>query len=83
MSRCSAESLRGGNLEQNADVIRRILSSTATREQSEVALLNAAAVIYVAGRAPDIRAGLELARESVRSGNAQSKLDELVEFTNR
>jgi anthranilate phosphoribosyltransferase len=49
----------------------------------DIALLNAAAVTYVAGKAPGIAEGLQLARDSVRSGRAQRKLQDLIEFGRR
>lgn len=39
--------------------------------------MNAGAALYVAGRAPDLRAGVALAREALASGAAAAKLAEL------
>jgi anthranilate phosphoribosyltransferase len=80
---CAPEELRGGDATHNADIIRRILAGEATRAQAEIAILNAAAGIYVAGRAPDMRQALEVARESVASGQAAGKLVQLVELSGR
>jgi anthranilate phosphoribosyltransferase len=79
---CDAAALRGGELEANANIIRRILAEEGTRPQMEIALLNAAAVIYVAGRADNLAAGLKLAREAVRDGSAQRVLDRLMVVSN-
>ena len=49
----------------------------------DIVLLNAGATIYVAGLAPDIEQGIELARHAVASGDAKNKLQELAAFTNR
>lgn len=83
LERCGPEALRGGEAQHNAEIIRRILTGSATRAQSDVALLNAAGAIYVAGRVPDLQAALEQARESVRSGRAWQKLQDLVNFCRR
>jgi anthranilate phosphoribosyltransferase len=80
---CTAAALRGGDVQLNAAIVRRVLRGEATRPQMDVALLNAAAVIYVAGRADDIRMGLTLARESVDTGRARQKLEALVEAGHR
>jgi anthranilate phosphoribosyltransferase len=80
---CAPEELRGGDAAHNADIIRRILAGEATRAQTDIALLNAAAAIYVAGRVPDIRQALDVARESVSSGQAARKLEQLVELSGR
>jgi len=69
-----------GTPAENASVLRGVLegSSGAARE---LAVLNAAAAIYVAGRADSIAAGVERARESIDSGAALRVLDGYVEHT--
>jgi anthranilate phosphoribosyltransferase len=47
----------------------------------DVVILNAAAAIYVSGVAPSLWDGVALARESIASGAARAKLDQLVKFT--
>ena len=46
-----------------------------------MALFNAAAAIYVAGKAENLADALDLARRSVASGAAQSKLEHLREVS--
>ena len=46
-----------------------------------VVLLNAGAAIYVAGKAPNVEAGIEAARSAVASGAAKKKLDAFVAFS--
>jgi anthranilate phosphoribosyltransferase len=83
LGRCAPQDLAGGDVRQNADILRRILAGEGTRAQTDIALLNAAAAVYVAGKADDVAAGLALARETIASGAARDKLEKLVEFTNR
>ncbi len=45
-------------------------------------LLTAASVFLVAGLAPDLRAGAEMAAASVNEGRALAALDRLVEISN-
>jgi anthranilate phosphoribosyltransferase len=47
----------------------------------DVVMLNAAAALYVSGIVPSLWDGVALARESLASGAARAKLDELVRFT--
>lgn len=47
----------------------------------DIVLLNAGAAIYVAGLAPEIEAGIALARQAIASGAARQKLQELVTLT--
>jgi anthranilate phosphoribosyltransferase len=44
-------------------------------------LLNAAGAIAAAGHAGDLREGLELARETVDSGAAAERLEQLIAFS--
>jgi anthranilate phosphoribosyltransferase len=67
-----------GTPAENADVLRRILQGQHGPERS-LALMNAGAAIYVAGRADSIAAGVERARESVDSGEALRVLEGYVE----
>ena len=47
-----------------------------------MALLNAAAALVVAGKAKDLKAGLELAAHSLDSGEAEGRLDRLIVVSN-
>ena len=48
----------------------------------DVALFNAAAALVVAGKAKDLKAGLDLAAQSVDSGEAEGRLDRLIVVSN-
>ncbi len=82
LERCAAEDLRGGDSEQNAEIVRRVLRGDATRAQSDVALLNAAAAIWMGGAATSLSDGLEWARRSVAEGKATAALENLIEASN-
>jgi len=47
----------------------------------DIVLLNAGATLYAANVAPSIAEGIELARQSIKSGAARAKLDQFVEAT--
>lgn len=83
LARCRPEQLLGGNVAHNAAIIRGILGGAGTEAQTGIALLNAAAAIYVAGRAADLDTAFQQARESLHGGHAAARLEALVEFTNR
>lgn len=80
--RCQDADLEGGQRDAAASIIRGILAG-ANGPRADIAVLNAAAVLYVGGVAPCIAAGIDRAWESVRSGRARQKLEQLIEFTNR
>ncbi len=78
--RCDPVELRGGDPQVNAQALRDVLAGADGGHRSAV-LLNGAAAIAAAGRAADLREGLELAREAIDSGAAGERLERLVEFT--
>jgi len=45
---------------------------------ADIVVLNAGAALYAANVAPDMAAGIALAREAIASGAARAKLDALV-----
>ena len=48
----------------------------------DVALLNAAAGLVIAGRAGDLKQAFALAQQSVDSGQAANRLQRLIEISN-
>jgi anthranilate phosphoribosyltransferase len=48
----------------------------------DIVLLNASAAFVAGGRVGDMREGVVLAGDSIDSGQARKKLDQLIEFTN-
>jgi anthranilate phosphoribosyltransferase len=76
----SPEALRGGDPAENAAITRAVLEGE-PGPRRDVVCLNAAAALWVAGAAPDLASGLELARESLDTGAAREKLAALVSAT--
>src|SRR5215469_7949568 len=68
------EALRGGDAAANAKAVEDVLEGKKTPLR-EVALLNAAAALVVAGKAKDLKDGLAVATRSVDSGEAEGRLD--------
>lgn len=66
--------LRGGDAADNAEALRRLLLGEEGAYRDAV-LLNAAAALVVAGRAGDLRGGVEEAREVLDNGLAKALLD--------
>jgi len=80
LTRGVAADITGGTVEDNVQIINEIFAGGNGPRQG-VVLLNAAAVLYVAGVAPTWGAGIALAREALVSGGARRKLAELVALT--
>lgn len=76
------ENLRGGNAEQNAQIIKEVLSGERVDAARSLVILNAAAALFVGGQAGDLDKAVRLASESIDSGSALIKLNELKEKTN-
>ncbi|MFN3528057.1 MAG: anthranilate phosphoribosyltransferase, partial [Candidatus Altarchaeaceae archaeon] len=77
--------LKGGDAKENAEIIRKILNNDKSEEilkKRDVVLLNAAAGIIVGKKADNFEEGIEIAKESIESGNAIKKLEEMIKFTN-
>ncbi|GLS21152.1 anthranilate phosphoribosyltransferase [Labrys miyagiensis] len=75
------EDLKGGDAAHNAVALRAVLEGEKTPYR-DIAILNAAAALLVAGKAKNLAEGAELARESVDKGKALATLGRLVEVSN-
>jgi anthranilate phosphoribosyltransferase len=69
-----------GTPEENARVLRGVLAGEGGTERA-LAVLNAAAAIYVGGRAESLNEGVGRAEESIDSGAATATLDKYLDFT--
>ncbi|HJQ41182.1 MAG TPA: anthranilate phosphoribosyltransferase [Thermoanaerobaculia bacterium] len=81
VARHSIDALAGGDARQNADIARAVLRGE-NGARHDIVVANAGAACYVAGLAPTIRDGVELAKESLRSGRAAEKLEQLIAISN-
>jgi anthranilate phosphoribosyltransferase len=79
---CRSEDLAGGTVEENARILLDILEGKDSGPRREVAVLNAAAAIYVGGGAETLAQALEPARDSLDSGRALIKLEALRKLSN-
>jgi len=74
------KAILGGTPEENGRAFRALLEGAGGAYRDAV-LLNAAAALVVAGRANDLRQGVEMARESLDSGAARLKVEALAKVT--
>src|SRR5690349_20925816 len=80
VDRCDPAELRGGDPQANAEALRGVLAGGDGGHRSAV-VLNAAGGIAAAGHAANLREGIERARESIDSGAAAARLEELIAFS--
>ena len=71
------EFLKGGTPEENAEMTRRILQGRIQDAPRDIVLLNAGAALHVAGEG-SFELAIQKATESLDSGAALRKLDELI-----
>jgi len=74
--------LKGGDAKDNAAITIEVLKG-AKGPRRDIVLLNAAAGLIASGKASDIKSGIRLAAESIDSGAAMKKLEQLKAFTNK
>ncbi|MEC9368372.1 MAG: anthranilate phosphoribosyltransferase, partial [Pseudomonadota bacterium] len=75
-----ASDLVGGSAEDNAAAIQRVLGGEKNAFR-DIAVINAAAALVVAGKAETLAEGAKLAEASIDSGKAKTALDKLVAAT--
>jgi anthranilate phosphoribosyltransferase len=81
LPRVKAEALRGGDAKANAQALADVLKGKKGAFR-DVAVLNAAAGLVVAGRAKELKAAVALAESSVDSGEADARLQRLIKVSN-
>jgi anthranilate phosphoribosyltransferase len=64
--------------EKEAELLRNILNNQVRGGQRDWVLLNAALLLYAAGKAANVSAGAKLAQQALESGAAVKKLIELA-----
>lgn len=79
VKKASIANLQSSSTDESAETIFRILSGNLVNDaKADIVLVNSAAGIIVGGKADGFMDGMELARESVKSGAAYAKLKSLV-----
>jgi anthranilate phosphoribosyltransferase len=77
IGRATRDQLAGAGAPTNAEVVRTVLAGEKGAAR-DIAVLNAAAALVVAGVAPDLGAGVEAAAASIDGGHARDALETLV-----
>jgi len=75
-----SDSLKGGSAQENAELLRNILAG-APGPQRDVVLMNTAAVLLAGDKVETLREGVGLAQKTIDSGQALSKLEQLIELS--
>ena len=81
LRRAPQKTLQGKNSTFNKRIALRILSGEDRSPRLDTVLLNAAAILYISGRAQNLRDGIKLAQRSVESGSALRALKQLIRIS--
>ena len=82
LARAKPADIKGADAGTNAAAITEMLAGRHGPFR-DIVLLNSAAALVIAGKAPDLAAGAAFAAKAIDSGKAKSTLAELVAITNR
>src|SRR3989442_6041843 len=82
LERATLGEIQGGDAHQNGEIILEVLRG-GRGPRRDIVLLNAAAAFVASSRAGDLREGVGVAADSIDSGRALKKLEQLIEFTNQ
>ncbi len=81
LKRAPFQAILGGDAKTNARILHDVLSGQAEAAQRDIVMLNAAAALEADAAARDIKEGLEIAEEAVKSGKAKAKLAQIVKVS--
>ncbi len=76
----SLAEIKGGTPEENAGMVRQLLSGE-KGPRRDVVVMNAAAALVAGNKVPDLKGGIRLAEETIDSGRALEKLNGLVRLS--
>jgi anthranilate phosphoribosyltransferase len=82
LPRVSIQDLRGGDREENADIIRRVLAGE-LGPRRDIVLMNAAAALVVGGKARDFKDGVAQAAQAIDTGAATERLTGLISLSQK
>lgn len=74
------ENLKGGNVQENAEILRSVLQGKGTQAQTDCVALNSGLALRISGAASSWGEGVTLASKIIASGAAWDKAEALVKF---
>jgi len=80
--KASMTQIKGGTARQNAKILRGILSGEVGARRN-IVIMNAAAALVAGNQASDLKEGASIAEQTLDSGKALAKLDELIKLSRR
>ena len=77
LQRADLDNLKVSNLQENAEMLRNVLAG-AQGPQRDIVLMNTAAVLLAGDKVETLQQGVTMAKESIDTGRALSKLEQLI-----
>ena len=81
LARAAPEALKGGEPSENAQALRDVVSGKPGAYR-DIAILNAAGALVVAGKAATLKDGAGMAAKAIDSGKVSALLDRVIAVTN-
>lgn len=82
LSRYELADIKGGTPQENADIIKAILSGNGQNAHNSAVIINCAALLYLHGKADNLKTAATLAKDVLASGKALKSLEQLVLLSN-
>jgi anthranilate phosphoribosyltransferase len=82
LKRASLKDLAGGTPRENVMILKEILSGKDRGPKRDAVLLNAGAVILIAGKASNLKEAMAMADDAIKKGKASALFDRIVELSN-
>ncbi len=76
-----SESIAGGTAIDNAAIVKGVLNGSISGPKRDVVVLNAAAALWVDGKARDIQEGVEIANATIDSGATGLQIDKIAKIS--
>lgn len=80
-AKANRNDLKGGDATENAQAIEKLFVDNTENPFRDIVLLNAGVSLYAAKKVRDIKEGIELSVECIKSGKAYEKLQQLRQAT--
>lgn len=82
LSYCRTDEIKGAGPKENGKIALAVLNGE-SGAKTDIVILNAAPALLASGRASNMKEGMDIARESIKSGKALDALEKLKEVSNR
>ena len=77
----SLDSVKGGKEENTKNMLDLLQGRIITGPLIDFVLLNSAALLYICGKCSNLKSGVEMSKESLRSGEAWKSFSQFKSFT--